>query len=317
MPPTAVANLQADASALRAFNRFYTRRIGVLQEGLLGSALSLTETRVLYELDARSGAVASELARELAIDPGYLSRLLATFKRKRWIKTASSDEDRRRRRIELTAAGRAVFAPLDARSQAQAAALLQALDDPSRSALREALCTVRRVLGDATVATGPVVLRELRPGDIGLIAQRHGELYAAEYGWDERFEALVAGILARFVENFKPVRERCWIAERDGQFQGCVFVVEKDRRTAQLRMLLVEPAARGHGLGRRLVGECIEFARRKGYARMVLWTNSVLDAARHIYASFGFRLVEQGRHHSFGKQLTEQTWELPLAAAKK
>jgi N-acetylglutamate synthase-like GNAT family acetyltransferase len=171
------------------------------------------------------------------------------------------------------------------------------------------------VLGDGSLKAGPIVLRAHRPGDIGRIAQRHGELYAQEYGWDERFEALVAAILARFVQELKPARERCWIAERDGEFLGCVFLVEKDADTAQLRLLLVEPAARGHGLGRQLIGECLAFARRAGYTKVVLWTNSVLHAARHLYESFGFHLTSEGRHTSFGKELVEQTWELALTAA--
>jgi len=306
------ATLDRAAAELRAFNRFYTRRIGVLNEGLLGSALSLTETRVLYELHARGGAVAADLARELELDPGYLSRLLAGFRRKRWIRSTPEADDRRRQRIVLTAAGAAAFAPLDRRSQDEAAGLLGNLDAAARQQFGAAQRTIRRVLGDASQTPAPIVLRAHRPGDIGRIAQRHGELYAQEYGWDERFEALVAGILARFVENLKPARERCWIAERDGEFLGCVFLVEKDADTAQLRLLLVEPAARGHGLGRQLVGECLRFARGAGYVRVVLWTNSVLHAARRIYESFGFRLVQQGKHKSFGKALVEQTWELDL-----
>jgi len=305
-------DLDADASSLRAFNRFYTRRIGVLQDGLLGSKLSLAETRVLYELKSRGGAVAADLSRDLGLDAGYLSRMLAGFKRKRWIALSADDSDRRRRMIVLTRAGQDAFAPLDRASQAQAAALLSPLDDAARQQLRDAQRTLRRLLGDASIDAAPIVLRSHRPGDIGLIAHRHGVLYAREYGWDERFEALVAGILAHFIENFDPARERCWIAERDGQFLGCVFVVEKDKRTAQLRMLLVEPAARGCGLGRQLVGECIRFARLKGYGKMVLWTNSVLDAARHVYQSFGFKLASQGKHRAFGKSLTEQTWQLDL-----
>ncbi|HET7062958.1 MAG TPA: bifunctional helix-turn-helix transcriptional regulator/GNAT family N-acetyltransferase [Rudaea sp.] len=306
--------IQHDAAQLRAFNRFHTGRIGVLNERMLDSRLSLAQVRVLYELSARNGVLASQLARELGLDPGYVSRLLAGFRRKRWITTAPASADKRRRPIVLTKAGRAAFEPLDRRSQTEAEAMLAPLDSSRRRRLGEALRTVRELLGDSSLAAGPVVLRSHRPGDIGMVAQRHGELYAQEYGWDERFEALVAGILARFIENFKAERERCWIAERDGQFLGCVFVVEKDADTAQLRMLLVEPAARGLGLGKQLVAECVRFARSKRYRRMVLWTNSVLDAARHVYESFGFRLVEQGKHSAFGKDLVEQTWELDLAA---
>jgi DNA-binding MarR family transcriptional regulator/N-acetylglutamate synthase-like GNAT family acetyltransferase len=309
-----VIDTRLDAAELRAFNRFYTRRIGVLQEGLLDSPLSLTEARVLYELNAREDAVASELARDLGLDPGYLSRLLAAFKRKRWIAMTASPDDKRRQLIALTRAGRAAFKPLDQRSQAEATALVSALDPAARRRLLASLRMVRTLLGDESIKPAPVVLRTHRPGDIGLVAHRHGALYAQEYGWDERFEALVAGILARFIDELKPERERCWIAERDGEFLGCVFLVEKDKDTAQLRLLLVEPAARGLGLGRQLVTECIRFARQKRYRKIVLWTNSVLDAARHIYESSGFRLVAQGKHRSFGKNLVEQTWELPLDA---
>jgi DNA-binding MarR family transcriptional regulator/N-acetylglutamate synthase-like GNAT family acetyltransferase len=309
-----MTRLQQDAAQLRAFNRFHTRRIGVLQERLLDCRLSLAQVRVLYELNARTGVMASQLARELGLDPGYMSRLLAGFRRKRWITTAAASVDKRRRPIMLTKAGRAAFEPLDRRSQMDAAALLAPLDPARRRRLVEALRSVRELLGDPTLTPGPIVLRSHRPGDIGLVAMRHGEIYAQEYGWDERFEALVAGILARFIENFRAERERCWIAERDGQFLGCVFVVEKDQDTAQLRMLLVEPAARGMGLGGQLVAECIRFARCTRYRKIVLWTNSVLDAARHVYESFGFRLVSQGKHSAFGKDLVEQTWELDLAA---
>jgi len=307
--------IQHDAAQLRAFNRFHTGRIGVLNERMLDSRLSLAQVRVLYELSARNGALASQLARELGLDPGYMSRLLAGFRRKRWITTAATSDDKRRRPILLTKAGRAAFEPLDRRSQAEAEAMLAPLDSGRRQSLVDALRAVREMLGDNSLAPGPIVLRSHRPGDIGLVAKRHGELYAEEYGWDERFEALVAGILARFVENFRPERERCWLAERDGRFLGCVFVVEKDQDTAQLRMLLVEPAARGMGLGKQLVAECIRFARAKRYRRMVLWTNSVLDAARHVYESFGFRLIEQGKHSAFGKDLVEQTWQLDLTAS--
>ena len=308
-----MGRIQHDAAQLRAFNRFHTRRIGVLQERMLDSRLSLAQVRVLYELSARDGVLASHLARELGLDAGYLSRLLAGFRRKRWITTAATSDDKRRRPILLTKAGRAAFEPLDRRSQAEAEAMLAPLDSAQRRRLVDALRTARELLGDETAAPGPIMLRQHRPGDIGMVARRHGELYAEEYGWDERFEALVASILARFIDNFKAERERCWIAERDGQFLGCVFLVEKNPDTAQLRMLLVEPAARGMGLGKQLVAESIRFARLKRYRRMVLWTNSVLDAARHVYESFDFRLIEQGKHSAFGKDLVEQTWELDLA----
>jgi DNA-binding MarR family transcriptional regulator/N-acetylglutamate synthase-like GNAT family acetyltransferase len=304
--------IQQHATELRAFNRFYTRHIGVLREDLLDSPLSLTQVRVLYELNARNSVLASELGRDLGLDPGYLSRLLAGFKRKRWIAPAPASGDKRRRPILLTAAGRMAFEPLNRRSQAEAASLVTALDVGSRRHLLDSLRTARRLLGDASLTPGPVVLRSQRPGDIGKVIQRHGALYAEEYGWDERFEALVASILGKFIDEFKPERERCWIAERDDAFLGCVFLVEKDKHTAQLRALLVEPSARGMGLGKQLVAECIRFARQKRYRKIVLWTNSVLDAARHVYQAFGFQLVKQGKLRAFGKNLVEQTWELVL-----
>jgi DNA-binding MarR family transcriptional regulator/N-acetylglutamate synthase-like GNAT family acetyltransferase len=307
-----MADIQRDATELRAFNRFYTRQIGILREGLLDSPLSLTQVRVLYELNARNTVLASELVRDLGLDPGYLSRLLAGFKRKRWIAPAPAGGDKRRRPITLTAAGRTAFEPLDRRSQAEAASLVAPLDEGSRGCLLRSLRRARRLLGDASLTRGPVVLRAQRPGDIGRVTQRHGALYAEEYGWDERFEALVASILGRFIDEFKPQRERCWIAERDDEFLGCVFLVEKDKYTAQLRALLVEPSARGLGLGKQLVAECVRFARQKRYRKIVLWTNSVLDAARHIYQSFGFQMVKQGKLRAFGKNLVEQTWELML-----
>jgi len=305
-------DIDHDATELRAFNRFYTRQMGILREGLLDSPLSLTQVRVLYELNSHKNVLASDLARELGLDPGYLSRLLAGFKRKRWIAAAPTGGDKRRRPIMLTVAGRAAFEPLDQRSQAQAASLVTALDEVSRRHLLGSLRSVRRLLGDASLTPGPVLLRSLQPGDIGKVIQRHGALYAEEYGWDERFEALVASILARFIDEFKAQRERCWIAERDEEFLGCVFLVEKDKHTAQLRALLVEPSARGVGLGKQLVAECIRFARQKRYRKIVLWTNSVLDAARHIYQMFGFQMVKHGKLRAFGKNLVEQTWELTL-----
>ena len=307
-----MTDIQHDATELRAFNRFYTRHIGILREGLLDSPLSLTQVRVLYELSTHDSILASDLVRDLGLDPGYLSRLLAGFKRKRWIAPAPAGGDKRRRPIMLTAAGRAAFEPLDRRSQAQAAALITALDGVSRRRLLASLRSARRLLGDTSLTSGPVVLRSQQPGDIGKVIQRHGAIYAEEYAWDERFEALVASILARFIDEFKPQRERCWIAERDDEFLGCVFLVEKDKHTAQLRALLVEPSARGLGLGKQLVAECIRFARQKRYRKIVLWTNSVLDAARHVYQAFGFQMVKQGKLRAFGKNLVEQTWELVL-----
>jgi len=300
-----------EVDALREFNRFYTRRLGALNEGLLDSPFSLAEVRVMYELCARGQAMPSELADALEMDRGYLSRLFSRLDAQGLLKSQASDADRRSRRIALTRKGKAAFAKLNAKSQAQAAELIAPLDGRGRRRLMSALREMRRALGDA-VAAGPIVLRGHRPGDIGLITQRHGELYAREYGWDERFEALVAGILSRYIAEYQPARERCWIAERDGEFLGCVFLMHKGADTAQLRMLLVEPAARGTGLGRTLVDECVRFARQCGYRKMVLWTNSRLDAARHIYLSHGFSLIREEPHDAFGDGSVGQYWELDL-----
>lgn len=300
-----------EIAALREFNRFYTRQLGALNEGLLDSPFSLAELRVMYELSARGQAMPSELADALDMDRGYLSRLFARLDGQGLLASEASDADRRSRTVSLTRKGKAAFARLDAKSQAQAAELIAPLDSRGRQRLMSALREMRRALGDA-VAAGPIVLRGHRPGDIGLVTQRHGELYAREYGWDERFEALVAGILSRYIAEYKPARERGWIAERDGEFLGCVFLMQKDADTAQLRMLLVEPAARGMGLGRTLADECVRFARQCGYARMALWTNSRLDAARHIYLSHGFRRVREEPHDAFGDGSVGQYWELDL-----
>ncbi|HJR75217.1 MAG TPA: helix-turn-helix domain-containing GNAT family N-acetyltransferase [Luteimonas sp.] len=301
---------ELEVAALREFNRFYTRKLGVLNEGLLDSPFSLAEVRVMYELCARGQATPSELAVALDMDRGYLSRLLSRLDEQGLLKSEPSAADRRSRILALSRKGKTTFAKLDAKSQAQAAELIAPLDRGIRRRLMSDLLQMRRTLGDDTATAGPIVLRDPRAGDIGLVAQRHGELYSREYGWGLRFEALVAGVLSQYVQRLRPERERGWIAERDGDFLGCIFVMEKDAETAQLRLLLVEPAARGAGLGRRLVGECLDFARRAGYRRIVLWTNNRLDAARRIYESCGFRLVREEPHESFEDGSLGQYWEL-------
>ena len=298
-----------DIAALREFNRFYTRKLGVLNEGLLDSPYSLAEVRLMYELCARGQATPSELADALDMDRGYLSRLFARLDSLKLLKSELSQHDRRSRTLSLSAKGKAAFAKLDAKSRAQAAELIAPLADGDRARLIASLRRMRRTLGDGA-ATDSIVLRDLRPGDLGLIAQRHGELYAREYGWGLRFEALVSGVLAQYVESFRPGRENAWIAERDGDFLGCIFVMEKDADTAPLRLLLVDPAARGAGLGRRLAEECVAFARQAGYRRIVLWTNSRLGAARHIYESFGFQLLKEEPHESFEDGSLGQYWAL-------
>lgn len=312
----------AQVDAVRRFNRFYTRRIGVLQEGLLDSKYSLTEVRVMYELAHRDGIGSTELAAELGLDRGYLSRILKRFRAAGLLVHKPMPGDRRRQRLGLTAKGRRVFAPLDKASRLQVEAMLGALDSQGRQHLLSALDTVERTLSTgaaieatttAPTPTAPVILRTHRPGDLGWIVQRHGELYFREYGYDERFEAVVAGIVSAFVQHLDPERERCWIAAREGERLGSVALVAKSRTVAKLRILLVEPAARGMGLGRRLVDECVRFAREAGYRKVVLWTQGELDAARHIYAAVGFRKVAETRYDDFGKRgLTAETWELKL-----
>lgn len=297
--------------AVRAFNRFYTRHLGLLDRVLPGSRFSLAEARVLFELATRKSATATEIGRELGIDAGYLSRILGAFERRGYLRRVRSERDGREWRMHLTAAGKAAFAPLNRASEQQVAALLRPLPEAERTALLGALQTVERVFG-VSPTPGPVVLRDLRVGDVGWITHRQGRLYADEYGWDGRFEALVAEILAAFVRDFDPASECAWIAERDGAIVGSVFLVRASASVAKLRLLYVEASARGTGTGRRLVEECIAFARAKGYSTLTLWTNDVLSAARRIYETCGFRLVAEERHSSFGKELVGQTWELAL-----
>jgi DNA-binding MarR family transcriptional regulator/N-acetylglutamate synthase-like GNAT family acetyltransferase len=298
--------------AMRRFNRFYTKQIGVLHEGLLGSQFSLTEVRVLYELAHREMPTATALAKELDLDLGYLSRILRRFETRRLVGKYASTTDGRQSLLSLTPRGRRVFAPLNARSHREVAAMLGPLSTTGQRHLLSAMATIERLLGDRPAPQLPYLLRTHQPGDMGWIIHRHGALYAQEYGWDERFEALVAEIAAHFIQHLDPKCERCWIAERDGNIVGSVFLVKKSKTVAQLRLLPVEPMARGLGIGNRLVSECVRFARQAGYRKIVLWTNSVLHAARHIYEETGFRLVHQEPHHSFGHDLIGETWELKL-----
>lgn len=298
--------------AVRAFNRFYTRQIGLLDEGLLKSPFSLTEARVLYELAHRDGLVASDLVRDLGLDPGYVSRLLKKFEERGLVERAASEADARRAPIALTPAGRDAFAPLNQDSHDQVRALLDRLAPADQKRLVKAMRTVQDLLGDRPEPKVPYILRPLQVGDIGWITHRQGLFYAQDYGWDETYEALVAEILGEFVKNFVPQWERSWVAEREGEVVGSVFVVRKSPKVAKLRLLYVEPSARGLGIGRRLVDECITFARAKGYKTLTLWTNDILGSARRIYQAAGFKLVEEERHHSFGKDLVGQTWNLEL-----
>jgi DNA-binding MarR family transcriptional regulator/N-acetylglutamate synthase-like GNAT family acetyltransferase len=303
--------------AVRGFNRFYTRQIGVLDEGLLKSQFSLTQARVLYELAHRENPSASELAKDLGLDAGYLSRILAGFEESGLVRRKRSAADARQSILSLTPKGRRVFAPLDARSSREVGAMLERLEPAERSRLVAAMRTIQALLGGAPQPAVPYILRPPQPGDFGWVAARHGAIYAQEYGWDEHFEALVAEIVAKFIREFDARRERCWIAEREGVPVGSVFVVRGSDEVAKLRLLLVEPKARGLGIGARLVSECIRFARQAGYRKITLWTNDILTAARRIYEAAGFRLVEETRHHSFGKDLVGQNWELDLREPKE
>jgi DNA-binding MarR family transcriptional regulator/GNAT superfamily N-acetyltransferase len=299
-------------AAVRRFNRFYTRRIGVLERGFLASPFSLTEVRVLYELSARECTTAADLVRELGLDAGYLSRLLRSFRARGLVASLRSPTDGRQSILRLTARGRKVFAGLEARQVQAVDGMLRGLGEPRGRRLVAAMRTIEAALGSPAPERAPCILRRPRAGELGWVVHRHGALYNREYGWDETFEALVAGIVADFVRTFDPRRERAWIAERDGEVVGSIFCVKKTRSVARLRMLYVEPDARGLGLGRRLVDACVAFARRAGYTKMTLWTDASLRSARAIYERTGFRLVEQKPHHSWGHDLVSQTWEMDL-----
>jgi DNA-binding MarR family transcriptional regulator/GNAT superfamily N-acetyltransferase len=298
--------------AVRRFNRFYTRRVGALRAGLLGSAHPLPEARLLYEIGQRRQCSAGELAADLGLDAGYLSRLLQGLKRRGLLQAKRSPQDARRTLLSLTEKGRKSYAQLDSRSREEVAGMLGALPAAEQGKLVGAMQAVESLLSGRKKESSEVTLRGHRPGDIGWVVSRHGAVYAAEYGWDERFEALVAQIAAKFIQELDAERERCWIAEVAGEPLGCVFLVKQSNTTAKLRLLLVEPRARGMGLGRRLVRECIGFAREKGYRKLVLWTQANLAAARAIYKSEGFRLAKTEKHASFGVRLTGEYWELKL-----
>ena len=298
--------------AVRRFNRLYTRQIGVLREGLLRSPFSLTEVRVLYEIAHSSEPSAAELGKDLGLDAGYLSRILRDFSTKGLVEKRPSKADGRQCLLRLTKKGQKEFATLNRRQNEEVGAMLNNRPAGEQARLIEAMRTIQGLLGSQPEPKVPYILRPHHPGDMGWIVHRHGVLYSQEYGWDEDFEALVAQIVADFIKTFDPKRERCWIAEREGAIVGSVFLVQKSKTVGQLRLLLVEPKARGLGIGRRLVDECIRFARQKGYRKIALWTNSVLDAARHIYEDAGFRLVQEEAHHSYGHDLVGQNWELTL-----
>jgi DNA-binding MarR family transcriptional regulator len=300
---------------VRRFNRFYTRQIGVLHEGWLNSPFSLTEARVLYELAHREKSTATEVANELGLDAGYLSRILSAFEKRGLVEKTPSEADGRQTLLALTKEGSRAFAPLEAGTIQQVGAMIESLAESDRGRLIGAMQGIQKLLGggesEHTPKT-PYMLRPHQSGDMGWVVHRQGVLYAQEYGYDEAFEALAAEIVAQFIQHYDAKRERCWIAEKDGEIVGSVFLVAGSKTVAKLRLLYVEAAARGLGIGGRLVSECVRFARQAGYKKIKLWTQSELDAARHIYKKAGFRVVEKKRHHSFSKDLVAETWELVL-----
>ena len=303
----------SSVAEIRRFNRYYTGVIGLLDEHFLKSPFTLSEGRVLYELAHRDGLTASDLVQSLRLDPGYLSRILSRFEKKKLLKRTPRAEDRRQAALSLTAAGKAAFRQLNKTSQDEIGAMVEGLDEGQLRRLTQSLAQVRRILARSRDDNPPLfVLRDHRVGDMGWIIHRQARLYAEEYGWNEEFEALIAEIAAKFIRNFDPARERCWVAELDGEIVGAVFLVKDSDEVARLRMLHVDAKARGQGLGRRLVEECIRFARAKGYKTLTLWTNDILTSARRIYETAGFKLVAEEKHRSFGKDLVGQHWNLAL-----
>jgi len=313
MPAPAIPDSESDAAvaAIRRFNRFYTRKIGVLEQNLLHSPYSLTEARVLFELAQQDSMTAKEIGAKLGLDAGYLSRIVHAFTEKSLITRKAFPTDKRQYSLALTAKGRLAFGQLNRTSQNDVTTMLAALPPSGKERLVEAMFVIEHLLDDE--APRPKIkLRTHQPGDMGWIVQQHGALYAREYGWDISFEGLCAEIAAEFLKNFDPARERCWIAEIGGKQVGSVFLVKKSDKVAKIRLLLIDPAARGHGLGKRLVEECIAFARSSGYRKITLWTQSMLLAARGIYQSAGFVHVATEPHRSFGHDLVGETWELTL-----
>lgn len=298
--------------AVRRFNRFYTQQIGVLDEGLLNSPFSLTEARVIYELAHSEKSTATELGNRLTLDMGYLSRIITGFKKRGLVESMPSETDGRQQVLQLTESGQQEAAELSVRSRNQIAEILDRLSKEDQQNLIGAMQKIEQLLGARAEQRVPFILRPHQPGDMGWVVYRHGLLYAEEYKWDERFEGLVAAVVAEFIQKFDHRRERCWIAEMNGEIVGSVFLVKKSDSVAKLRLLLVEPKARGLGIGSRLVDECIRFARQTGYQKITLWTNHVLMAARQIYQKAGFQLVESEAHDMFGKDLIGETWELDL-----
>jgi DNA-binding MarR family transcriptional regulator/GNAT superfamily N-acetyltransferase len=308
-----------DIAAVRGFNRFYTRELGVLRKTYLDSPYSLGEARLLYEIAQRRSPTASDIARALDLDAGYLSRTLRNFEKRGLIRREVSAHDGRQSHLALSASGHRAFAPLDRRSQRDASRALAKLTPTDRARLVAAMHTIETLLGGEAAAKGATAagrseprLRAPLPGDFGWIVKRHAEIYGQEYGWVAPFEGVCAQIVADFINKYDRKRERCWIAEIDGVNIGSVMLVKDSAKVARIRLLLLEPSARGAGLGARLVDECIGFARRTRYQRITLWTHSVLSAARHIYQKAGFKLVRTERHNSWGRPVVSEHWDLEL-----
>ena len=305
-----VAHDAQRVAAVRRFNRFYTQHLGVLQDGWLQSPFSLAEARVLYEMHQRSSTTATDIGRALGLDPGYLSRILRRFHKLGLIRKAVSPDDARQSFLSLTARGQQAYAPLETRTKREVGAMLDRLNPPEQKRLVGAMRAVETMIAPASHAQSEIVLRQPKPGDLGWLVARHAELYAQEYGWGENFEGICAQIVADFVSKYDPKRERCWIAAMDGQNVGCVFLVKDTETVARLRLLLVDPVARGRGLGTKLTDECVRFARACGYRGITLWTHSALTAARHIYEQAGFRLTSSEKRKSFGRDVVSEYWDL-------
>lgn len=313
MPASQLQTKKPDrVSRVREFNRFYTRRIGVLQEGYSGGPFSLAESHVLYEIGQRDRPTATDIARELGLDAGYLSRILKAFEVRGYIVREPSRNDARQTLLSMTPRGRKAFAPIETDTIKEVSTMLDALSADEQDRLTTAMSTIETLLGEKDEPRVPYILRPLRAGDIGWVVGRHGTIYGREFGWDQTIEVLTAEILTAFVKNFDPKRECGWVAERNGEPCGCVFIVKEDDQTARLRLLLVDPSARGLGIGKRLVEECLRFSRQAGYQRITLWTHRVLGAARKLYIDAGFRLTKEWNHDDFGKTLVAETWELDL-----
>ncbi|HET6268289.1 MAG TPA: helix-turn-helix domain-containing GNAT family N-acetyltransferase [Acidobacteriota bacterium] len=299
-------------AAVRQFSRFYTRRLDILRQEIYSSPFTLGQVRVLYEIAHRKDPTSTQIAEDLGLNAAYFSRLLRSLENQKLVKRTRSSTDGRRSLLSLTARGEKTFAQLSDRADEQIRTLLQKLSPSDQASLAGAMSRIKRLLEDPSREDRSFFLRTHQPGDMGQVVHSHGVLYPSEHGYNEQYEADVAEIVAKFLRHFDPKRERCWIAEKDGENVGSIFCVKESERVARLRLLLVEPKARGIGIGSQLVRQCLKFASQAGYSKIILWTQSDLDAARAIYQKFGFRCVRKDRHQSWGRSLTGETWELRL-----